>query len=213
MSLLSQGDPPEDKVPVEGKRTKPPPPDPALQVLTLAQRTAEALVSAADRHADKTRADAQIAADRLSIEAKLHASRVRAEADDVLTAAHTTAEHIADQAMLRVEEIRRQAEEMLASARAQAGHIVSEGHVRAAQLKIGAQQEFEVAVGRLGRRRAALHEQIEALDTFDRECRKQLTTIFQRQLQALWAQRPPARDHAGRSATRRICRPRHDNKT
>src|SRR4051812_47893085 len=108
VELLLEADPHEDEVPAEGlTRTTPPSsrPDPALQMLMLAQRTADALVSAADRHADHLRADARVAADRLSSDVQLHAGRVRAEADGVLTEARVAAERTADMATVQAEAI------------------------------------------------------------------------------------------------------------
>jgi hypothetical protein len=167
-----------------------PPSDPALQVLTLAQRTAEEHISAANRHANKTRMDAQAAADQIGRDAQLHANSIRVEADTVLAEARTAAELTAHEATIRAQEIRREAEAVLTAAREQAGLIVGNGREHAEQLKIRAQQKYEDAVGGLGLRRTALQGQIEALEMFDSDYRKRLTAFMQAQLRALWAERP-----------------------
>ena len=97
---------------------------------------------------------------------------------------------------------------MLAAARDQAALLISQGRTRAEVLRSQAQQEFDATGGRHLRRRAALQRQVEDLESFDRECRQQITGIVQRQLRALWAQRPPASEGQGRSAPLRGCRPR-----
>ncbi|MGX6604575.1 hypothetical protein ACWKSP_20950 [Micromonosporaceae bacterium Da 78-11] len=164
--------------------------DPALQVLTLAQRTAEEHISAANRHADKTRMDAQAAAERVALDAQLHANRVRVEADRLMAEARAAAELTTHEASIRAEEIRREAAESLESAREQAEVIVDEGREHAEQLKVRAQQKYEDAVGGLGLRREALQQQIEALEVFDGDYRKRLTAFMQGQLRALWAEQP-----------------------
>jgi cell division septum initiation protein DivIVA len=55
-------------------------PDHALQVLTLAQRTAEEHVAIAKRQADKIRSDAQAAADRAPRDAQGHAEQLKHQA-------------------------------------------------------------------------------------------------------------------------------------
>jgi hypothetical protein len=195
--LLLEADPHEDGLPAEGstRRTPPSPrPDPGLQTLMLTERTAEALVSAADRHADNLRAGARVAADRLSSDARLHADRVRAEADDVLTQARAAAERTADMATVRAEAIRRRAEVALTRARDQARLIVSDGHHQAEQIKIQAQRAFDDVVGGLGMQRDALQQQLQALDTLDRTYRERLTAVFRKHQQALWAPRSPGSD-------------------
>ena len=56
-------------------------PNQALQVLTLAQRTAEEHVARAHHQADKIRTDALAAAEQIARDAQVHAHNVRREAE------------------------------------------------------------------------------------------------------------------------------------
>jgi cell division septum initiation protein DivIVA len=165
-------------------------PDHALQVLTLAQRTAEEHVAIAKRQADKIRSDAQAAADQSARDAQVHAHNVRCEADKVLAEARATAEQAARDARLRADDGKRNADQILAEANSEARSIVGDAQGHAEQLKLQAQQRYEDSVGSLIAKREALQQQIEALEHFDREYRARLTTFMQGQLRALWVDRP-----------------------
>lgn len=136
-------------------------PDGALQLLALAQRTADDHVAAVNRHVRETRAEAQALADRIRREAHSYADEKRAEADRTL-----------------------------AEARAEAERIVAAGREEAEQLAMRAQQRYEDTVGGLAVQRAALQRQIESLTSFDNEYRQRITEFLQNQLRALWAERP-----------------------
>jgi cell division septum initiation protein DivIVA len=164
--------------------------DNALQVLTLAQRTAEEHIAAANRHADKIRLDAQAASDQSARDAQVHAHNVRREADKVLDDARTTAEQAARDARARAEEAQRKADQILADANGQAATIIGDAQGHAEQLKIQAHQRYEDSVGSLIARREALQQQIEALEQFDRDYRARLTTFMQTQLRGLWVDQP-----------------------
>ncbi|MFC4110260.1 DivIVA domain-containing protein [Micromonospora zhanjiangensis] len=165
-------------------------PTQALQVLTMAQRTAEEHVSTAHRQAQKIRADAEAAAEQIARDANLHAQNVRREADKVLAEAEEAADQAAQQAQQRVEDAQRNAEKIVADARAQAEAIAAHAQDNAEEMRQQAQRRFDDVVGSLGARREALQEQIEALERFDREYRGRLTTFMQGQLRALWVDRP-----------------------
>jgi cell division septum initiation protein DivIVA len=165
-------------------------PDHALQVLTLAQRTAEEHVAIAKRQADKIRSDAQAAADQSARDAQVHAHNVRCEADKVLSEARATSEQAARDARLRADDAKRTADQILAEAKSEAEAIVGDAQGHAEQLKLQAQQRYEDSVGSLIAKREALQQQIEALENFDREYRARLTTFMQGQMRALWVDRP-----------------------
>jgi cell division septum initiation protein DivIVA len=165
-------------------------PNQALQVLTLAQRTAEEHVAIANRHADKIRNDAQAAADQVGRDAQVHAHNVRREADKVLGEARAASEQAARDARERADEARRNADQILAEARAAAATIANDAQGHAEQLKFQAQQRYEDSVGSLRAKREALQQQIEALEQFDREYRARLTSFMQAQLRALWVDEP-----------------------
>jgi cell division septum initiation protein DivIVA len=175
-------------------------PNQALQVLTLAQRTAEEHIAIANRQAEKIRADAQAAADQIAKDAEAHSKNIRKEADRVLAEARAAAEKAAREAQAQAEETRRNAEKIVSEARDQAQKITGDAQEHAEQLKLQAQQRYEDAVGSLGSKREALQQQIESLEEFDREYRARLTTFMQGQLRALWVDVPVVGDELGAPA-------------
>jgi cell division septum initiation protein DivIVA len=165
-------------------------PNQALQVLTLAQRTAEEHVARAHHQADKIRTDALAAAEQVARDAQVHAHNVRREAEKILADARAAAEQIARDSHARTDEARRSAEKILADARAQADQIGVDAEANANHLNVQARQRYDDVVGSLGTKREALQQQIEALEQFDREYRSRLTGFMQNQLRALWVDRP-----------------------
>jgi cell division septum initiation protein DivIVA len=162
----------------------------ALQVLTLAQRTADEHIASAHHQADKIHGDAQATAEQIVREAEAHAEDVREEADDTLADARATAEQIAMEAQAHVDEIRRNADKILSDARARAAEIAKNAQAHADELKHQAEHRYQDVVGSLATKREALQQQIEALEQFDREYRARLTTFMQSQLRALWVDEP-----------------------
>jgi cell division septum initiation protein DivIVA len=175
-------------------------PQEALQVLTLAQRTAEDHIAAVNLHATKVRDEAQALAERIHRDARSYADKVRAEADELLVEARAAAELGIRDGGTQAAEIRRQAELTLADARTQAERIVAGGHDHAEQLKLRAQQRYEDAVGGLSIEREALQKQIEDLALFDTDYRQRLTSLLQSQLRALWTGQPRAIEVPGSEA-------------
>jgi DNA repair exonuclease SbcCD ATPase subunit len=163
-----------DDVPPAPIMESPPPsygvmPDPeaqrqALQVLTLAQRTADEHIASAQQQADKIRADARSLAEQINRDAQGHADGLR-----------------------------RDAEKALADARAKAMQIGKDAQTKATDLEKEAQRRYDEVVGSLESQRAALQEQIEALQEFDREYRSRLRKFMHGQLEALGVDEPPAR--------------------
>jgi cell division septum initiation protein DivIVA len=180
-------------------------PNQALQVLTLAQRTAEEHVARAHHQADKIRTDALAAAEQVARDAQVHAHNVRREAEKILTDARAAAEQIARDSHARTEEARRNAEKIVNDARAQSGQIAEDAQANADHLNLQARQRYDDVVGSLGTKREALQDQIEALEQFDREYRGRLTTFMQNQLRALWVDQPQV---AGELALNQIDEPR-----
>ena len=165
-------------------------PNQALQVLTMAQRTAEEHVITAHRQADKIRTDALAAAEEIAREAQVHAHNVRREADKVLFDARAAAEQTAREAQALTAEARRNADKVVADARAHAEKMGTEARANVEELKLQAQRRYEDVVGSLGTKREALQQQIEALEQFDREYRARLTAFMQGQLRTLWVDQP-----------------------
>ena len=87
-AVSSDGKTSENPMVVPGTRK----PDQALQVLTMAQRTAEQHVADANRDAEKIRAAAQAEADVVAQKAKDHADKVRADAARIMSEARGSAE-------------------------------------------------------------------------------------------------------------------------
>lgn len=166
----------------------------ALQVLTLAQRTADEHIAGAHRQADKIFADARAAAEQVVKDAEAHANDLRREADKSLADAHTNGARIARDAQAKADEARRSADEILADARAKAEEVAKDAQANADELQHQAQQRYQDVVGSLAARREALQQQIEALEKFDREYRSRLQMFMQSQLRALWVEQPHVTD-------------------
>jgi cell division septum initiation protein DivIVA len=164
----------------------------ALQVLTLAQRTADEHVASAQQQADNIRAGARAAADQIARDAQAYAENARQEAAKAVTDARAMAEQIARDAQAHAEGVRREADEVVAAARTKATEIGKEAQARAAGLDREAQQRYDDIVGTLETKRDALHERIDELEQFDREYRTRLRTFMRGQLDLLGDEAPAA---------------------
>jgi cell division septum initiation protein DivIVA len=162
----------------------------ALQVLTLAQRTAEEHLVGARREADRICAEAGARAEQIIRDAQAHAQRRQQEAEKSLAEAHAAAGQIARDVQHHADNAQRNAEKILADARARADEMAKDAQANADELKHQARQRYEDAVGSLATRREALQQQIEALEEFDRDYRARLTAFMQNQLRALWVDEP-----------------------
>lgn len=162
----------------------------ALQVLTLAQRTAEEHVASAHHQADKIHADARVAAEQIVRDARAHADDLQRNAEKAVSEARTKAAQIARDAQAHADNTRRNADKILAEARVRAEEVAKDAQANADELKHQAQQRYQDVVGSLATKREALQQQIEALETFDRDYRSRLTAFMQAQLRALWVDQP-----------------------
>ena len=162
----------------------------ALQVLILAQRTADDHVASAQHHAGGIRADAQAAAEQIVREAQAHADATRQEAGKALADTRAKAEQIVKDAQAHAAGVRRDADKIVSDARAGAAEIVKDAQAHATGLEREAQQRYDDVVGSLESKRAALQEQIDALQRFDRDYRSRLRSFMQGQLRALGAAEP-----------------------
>jgi cell division septum initiation protein DivIVA len=163
----------------------------SLQMLTLAQRTADEHVATAHRQADQIHADARATAEQTARDAQAQADAVRREADKVLSDARARVAQIAKDAQAHADNARRDADNIVSDARAQAAEIAKDAQASADGLKRQAQRRYEEMVGNLAAKREALQQQIEALQEFDRDYRARLLTFMQAQLRALWVDEPP----------------------
>jgi cell division septum initiation protein DivIVA len=162
----------------------------ALQVLTLAQRTADDHIASAQQQADNIRAAARASADQIARDAQAHADRVRQEAGKAVADARAMAEQIGRDAQAQADGARRSADEVAAAAKAKAGEIVQEAQARADGLDAEAQQRYDDVVGSLETKRDALQQRIEGLQQFDQDYRSRLRTFMQGQLDALGEEQP-----------------------
>src|SRR6266487_2172843 len=158
----------------------------ALQVLTLAQRTAEDHIANAQRKANTICADARATAEQIVRDAKAHVQVLQQEAKKALSDAHATAAKIGRDAQAHADNAQRNAEETLCDAQRQADETAKNAQAKADELMHQAQQRYEDVVGSLAAKREALQRQIEALEQFDQDYRARLTTFMQNQLRALW---------------------------
>ena len=92
-------------------RPEPEMPHHALQVLTLAQRTADEHLAGARVQAEKIHADARAAAEQTARNAEIHAHQVRQEADKVLAEAREASQQMAREARAHAQEVEREAAE------------------------------------------------------------------------------------------------------
>lgn len=162
----------------------------ALQVLTLAQRTAEDHLSRARHEAEQICEQAREAAGQIAREAQAHAEGVRREAAQVQADAQAAAAQIVHEAQAHADDVRQEAGEILAQAQARADEFVDSAQRKADELQQLAQQRYDDVVGSLAARRESLQQQIEALERFDREYRARLQAFMQNQLRALWVEEP-----------------------
>jgi cell division septum initiation protein DivIVA len=173
----------------------------ALQVLTLAQRTADEHLSSARIDAEKIRADARSVAEQIAREAQGHADKVREDANRMLAEARDAAAATVRDAKANADGVRRNADKILGEAKAQAESIAAEAQANAENLKLQAEQRYDDVVGSLAAKREALQQQIEALEQFDRDYRARLTAFMQGQLRALWVDEPQVSDELDDTGT------------
>jgi vacuolar-type H+-ATPase subunit H len=158
----------------------------ALEMLTLAQRTAEEHVAGAQRHADKLQEDARAAADQIVRDAEAQADAVRREAEQALSEGKARAAELAKEAQGHAESARSEGEKIVADARERAAEIAKDAEAGSKQLMQRAELRYEEMVGNLAAKREALQQQIEALQVFDRDYRSRLLAFMQAQVRALW---------------------------
>jgi cell division septum initiation protein DivIVA len=166
----------------------------AMQMLTLAQRTADEHVATAHRHAEKIQTDARASAEQIVRDAQAQADAVRREADQALAEARAQVEQAAKDVKAQAASAQRDGEKIVADAQARAAEITEEARTTADGLERRAKQRYEEEVGALATKREALQQQIESLQEFDREYRSRLLTFMQAQLRALWAESPQVAD-------------------
>lgn len=162
----------------------------ALQVLTMAQRTAEEHLDGAKREAEQIRAAAHAEAAQIVSKTQARADALHAEAERIIAEARSQAENIAQTAEQFAADTEQNASDVLAEAQARAEKIVQQARASAHEIKQRAEQIYEDVVGGLTAKRQALQQQIEALERFDHEYRSRLTAFMQQQMRALWVSQP-----------------------
>ncbi|MGI5238407.1 DivIVA domain-containing protein [Dactylosporangium sp. CA-139066] len=162
----------------------------ALQVLTMAQRTAEEHIESARREAEHIRGEAHAEARHIVGEAQAQADSLRDEAENLLNRARSAAEKVARDAQEFAAGTERHAAEVMGEAQGRAEDIVRDAQANAQEIKQRAERIYEDVVGGLTAKRQALQAQIEALEQFDHEYRSRLTGFMQQQMRALWVGQP-----------------------
>ncbi|GAA3221858.1 hypothetical protein ACFO1B_16170 [Dactylosporangium siamense] len=162
----------------------------ALQVLTMAQRTAEEHLDGARREAEQIRAGAHAEAAQIVSKAQARADALHNEAEKIIAEARAQGESIAQAAEAFAGETEQNATDILAEAQSRAEKIVQQARQNAHDIKQRAEQIYEDVVGGLTSKRQALQQQIEALEGFDHEYRSRLTAFMQQQMRALWVSQP-----------------------
>jgi cell division septum initiation protein DivIVA len=162
----------------------------ALQVLVLAQRTADEHISSVQHEAHKIRSEAQARAEDVARDAQADAEAARRDADKVLSDARAKAAQLTRDAQANADAARRKTEKILSDAHAKAAQIGKDAQAKADGLEREAQARYDGVVGSLEAKRATLRQQITALKQFDREYRTRLATFMQSQLRALGVDEP-----------------------
>lgn len=165
-------------------------PDRAMEVLVIAQRTAEEHIRATRLEAENIRARALASAGEVLRDAEAYAEDIRRKAEQILVEANNAAESVARNAQERSDEIEQRAMLILSDARSRAERIGAEARLSAEELRRQAKTEYDDVLERLQAGRDGLTRQIESLEQFDREYRMRLLGFMQDQMRALWGDNP-----------------------
>jgi cell division septum initiation protein DivIVA len=190
------------------------PPDQALHVLSMAQRTADDHLQTVYLEADRIRAEAEEAAEQIARDAQARQQQIREQADQLIEDARKTADQRLREAQDRAEEMQRDARNVLAQARAQAERTDASARAEADELRQAARFRHDQVIGELDASREAYQRHIEQLAQFDHEYRARLTAFMQTQLRMLWTDQPHVddeqlddREAADQAAYNRMDRP------
>jgi len=143
----------------------------AVQVLALAQQTAE-------QHLSQSKAEAEQHLSRSKAEAEQHLSRSKAEAEKLVTDARANAE-------ATVSAANEKSNRQLLEAEGRAKQLDDESQARAQQTVSDAEQRAAAINSQLEQRRGALERRLEELRTFEREYRTRLKSYLESQLRDL----------------------------
>jgi hypothetical protein len=165
-------------------------PDRAMEVLVIAQRTAEEHIRSTRAEAEDIRAQALSSAGEIVRDAEAHAQDLRRKAERVLAEANASADSIARRAQERAEEMERAAMTIVSDARDRADRIGNDARVGADELRRQAKEEYDSVLDRLQANRESLLHQIESLELFDRDFRGRLLGFMQNHIRALLAEDP-----------------------
>jgi hypothetical protein len=165
-------------------------PHKAMEVLAIAQRTAEEHIRTTRAEAERIRAEALESAGEILRDAETQAGDIRRRAEQVMTDADAAADNIERQAQARAAEIERSAQAILAESRERAERLDDDAHQAAEELRRQAKVEHDIVLDRLQSSRESLLRQIESLEGFDREFRQRLLGFLQGQIRALLVDDP-----------------------
>jgi cell division septum initiation protein DivIVA len=165
-------------------------PDRAMEVLVIAQRTAEEHLRSTRLEAENIRSRALTSAGEVLRDAEAYAEDIRRKAERVLTEANNAAESVGRNAQERADEIEQRAMIIMSDARSRAERIGDDARLSAEELRRQVKAEYDDVLERLQAGRESLLRQIESLEQFDREYRLRLLGFMQDQMRALWADNP-----------------------
>jgi len=169
-------------------------PDRAMEVLVIAQRTAEEHLRTTRLEAENIRTRALASAGEVLRDAESYAGDIRRKAEQILAEANTAAASVARSAQERADEIEQRATLLMSDARSRAERVASDARLSAEELRRQARTECDDVLDRLRAGREALLRQIESLEQFDRDYRLRLLGFMQDQMRALWAENPQVLD-------------------
>ena len=165
-------------------------PDRAMEVLVIAQRTAEEHIRTTRLDAENIRSRALASAGEVLRDAESYAEDIRRKAEQILAEASNAAESVARNAQERADEIDQRAMIVMSDARSRAERIGSDARLSAEELRRQARTEYDDVLERLRAGREALLRQIESLEQFDRDYRLRLLGFMQDQMRSLWDGNP-----------------------
>lgn len=165
-------------------------PDRAMEVLVIAQRTAEEHIRTTRAEAENIRSEALTSADGIVRDAEAMAQDIRRKAEWVLAEANVAADSIARRAQEHADEVERTATAILSDARERADQMGADARRGLDEMRRQAQDEYDSVLERLQANRETLLQQIESLEQFDRDFRQRLLAFMQSHMRALVADDP-----------------------
>lgn len=165
-------------------------PDRAMEVLVIAQRTAEEHIRTTRAEAENIRAEALSSAGEIVRDAEAMAQDIRRKAERAMNDANAAADNVARRAQERADEVERTASAIMSDARDRADQMSADARRGLDEMRRQAQEEYDSVLERLQSNRETLLRQIESLEQFDRDFRQRLLAFMQGHMRSLLADDP-----------------------